>query len=115
MNLALAVNAKNDLYQGADGNLALAQDRDAVMQALQQAAQTVLGEMIYAADQGVPYFDTVWGGSPNLAQFNAYLRRAFLAVDGATDVQALTVSVANKTLTYNAVITTVYGTVAVNG
>lgn len=113
--MSLAVNAQNDLHLGADGNLARTSDLDAVMQAAQHAAQTMLGEMIYAVDRGVPNFEVVWNGSPNLPQFDAFLRRAILSVDGVQQIQELTVSRAANTLTYRAVIQTVYGTAVLNG
>lgn len=111
----IAVDENNDLYIGADGSLAMATELDAVMQAAQQAAQTQLGEMQYAVDQGVPNFATVWNGAANLSQFEAYLRRTLLAVDHVTGVQDLTVSVANNALSYAATILTDYGPGALNG
>lgn len=111
----IAVDENNDLYIGADGSLAMAADLDAVMQAAQQAAQTQLGEMQYAVDQGLPNFATVWNGAANLSQFEAYLRRTLLAVDHVTGIQDLTVSVANNALSYEATILTDYGPGALNG
>lgn len=113
--LSLAVNAAQDLFVGPDGALATTTDLAAVMQAAQHAAQTLLGEMIYATDAGIPYFDVVWNGNPNLAQFEAYLRRAILAVEGVTRITDLSVTPAGNTLTYRATIQTVYGTGTLNG
>ncbi len=115
MSKVLGVDANNDLYIGADGSLVVTTAVQAVMQAAQQAAQTQLGEMIYAVDQGIPNFDTVWNGAPKIAQFEAYLRRTLLAVEGVTGVQNLTTAVRANQLTYRAVIQTIYGTGAVSG
>jgi hypothetical protein len=115
MSLMLAVNSKNDLYLGADGNLARSADITAIMQAAQHAAQTQLGEMIYATDQGIPNFDIVWNGSPNRSQFDAFLRRALLAVDGVQQIRELDISAAGNVLSYRAVIQTVFGTAVLNG
>jgi hypothetical protein len=111
----LAVNQRNDLYIGLDGNLAQAFGLQAVLQAAQQAAKTRLGEMIYATDQGLPFFEAVWVGVPNLSQYSAYLRRTLLAVADVTDVSELTLSRSDNLLTYRAVIRTTYGTGAING
>lgn len=113
--LSLAVNARNDLFRAADGNIATTADLYAVTQACAHAAKTLLGEMMYATDNGVPYFDVVWTGTPNLAQFEAYLRRAFLAVDGVVRVQSLSVTIGANVAAYKAVIQTTYGTGVVNG
>jgi hypothetical protein len=115
MSLTLAVNERNDLFVGADGNLARASDLAAIMQAAQHAAQTQLGEMIYAADQGVPNFEVVWNGTPNRSQFDAFLRRAILSVDGVQQIQQLDISSSGNGLSYRAVIQTVFGMAVLNG
>jgi hypothetical protein len=110
MSLVLAVDGKNDLYVGANGSLATVAGLDAVMQAAQQAAQTQLGEMLYAVDQGVPNFATVWNGAPNVPQFGAFLRRTLLAVENVTGVESVEVTRSGNVLTYVARIQTIYGT-----
>ncbi len=116
MSKSLAVDPlTNDLFLGTDGNLAQTRDLAAVLQAAQHAAQTQLGEMIYAVDQGVPNFDTIWNGAPNLSQFDAFLRRAILAVGGVRQVLEVDVRTERNTLNYRAVIQTVYGTAVLNG
>lgn len=115
MGRVLSVDSTNDIYIGPDGSLALSDGVQATLQAAQQAAQTQLGEMIYAVDQGLPNFDVVWNGAPNLSQFDAYLRRAILAVDGVTAINQLEVAKAANKLTYRAVIATIYGSGVING
>jgi hypothetical protein len=115
MGRTLSVDSNNDLFIGANGSLSTSDGIQATLQAAQQAAQTQLAEMIYAVDQGLPNFDVVWNGAPNLAQFDAYLRRAILAVDGVTAINELEVASAAGKLTYRAVIVTIYGSGAING
>lgn len=115
MTTVFAVDARNDLYLATDGRLALSTGLASVMQACAQAAKTQLGEMIYATADGLPNFATVWGGQPSLPQFEAYLRRTLRAVEGVTDVTDIQTRVANNTLSYSAVIQTVYGSGALNG
>jgi len=115
MGRVLSVDLTNDIFIGADGSLAMSDGIQATLQAAQQAAQTQLGEMVYAVDQGLPNFDVVWNGAPNLAQFEAYLRRAVLAVDGVTAINELETANAAGKLTYRAVIVTIYGSGAING
>ena len=112
-----------DLYLTPDGNIAMAYDLQAVLQACAEAAQTILGEMVFNVNAGIPYFQTVWVGVPNVAQFTAALRTAFLAVGGGglvVEVVSLVASQSNvlnpitnrlsNVLTYNAIIRTIYGT-----
>lgn len=115
MSRTLAVDSNNDLYLGTDGALALVSDLQATLQAAQQAAQTMLGEMEYALDQGLPNFAVVWNGSPNVAQFDAYLRRALLAVAHVVGVRDLTITRGPNALSYEATIITDYGSGVLNG
>lgn len=107
--------APNDIYLDAMGNIALAVDLQAVLQACAQAAQTLLGEMIYNTNQGIPYEQTVWVGVPNIQQFTASLRAAFLAVSNVVEVVSLITSQVDNTLAYTAVIRTNFGTGGISG
>jgi hypothetical protein len=115
MGRTLTVNENNDIFIGGNGSLSLSAGLVATLQAAQQAAQTQLAEMIYAVDQGIPNFAVVWNGTPNVIQFEAYLRRTLLAVDGVTAIESLDVVAGGDALTYRAVITTIYGAGAING
>lgn len=115
MTRVLAVDSNNDIYISATGSLATATALTATMQAVQQAVQAQLGEMMYAVDQGVPSFQTVWNGAPNRSQFEAYLRRTILAVPNVTGIESLTISRANNKLSYVAIIQTIYGPGVLNG
>lgn len=99
----------NDLYIGRDGNLAFGTDLDAVLDAAQTAAQAQLGEMILALTDGVPNFQTIWESATNIAQFEAYLRRVILAVDGVQEIQSLDINVRDNKLSYVANIVSIYG------
>lgn len=111
----IASNEKNDIYIGADGNLAMATGVAGVMQACAHAAKAQLGEMIYAIDKGVPNFQTVWKNTANVAQFESYLRTTLEEVQDVTEVKQLEVRVANNVLSYVATIQTIYGEGTVNG
>lgn len=115
MSKIFAVNANNDLYLGTDGNLAVVTGITAVMQECQQAAQTRLGEMVLNIDLGVPYFEYVFNGVPNYAQFQAALRTAFLSVDNVTDVKTLNIVQDGDNLRYTAEIQTTFGNGVISG
>lgn len=64
-----SLGANNDIYLNDQGNISMSYDLDALLQECSQVARTLLGEMIFNVDLGVPYFQTVWIGVPNVAQF----------------------------------------------
>ena len=111
--------AQNDIYLDDSGNIAMSFDLQAVLQECSQVARTILGEMIFNTDLGLPYFQVLWIGVPNVPQFIATLRRSFLNVDGVLEVVSLTTSQGgtqpSDTFIYTAIIRTIYGTGVVNG
>ena len=115
MTRTLTVNSNNDIFIALNGSLSVSDGLVAVMQAAQQSAQTQLGEMVFAVDDGIPNFATVWNGAPNVSQFEAYLRSAITAVDGVTSVDSLTTKVEGGALSYAATIQTIYGPGVLNG
>jgi len=107
-----------DIYLDSRGNISTSLDQEAVLQLCAQAASTVLGEMIYNTEQGIPFFQAVWIGTPNLQQYRASLRSAFLAVGNGqlvTEVISLLTSKDSNTLYYTAIIRTIYGSGSIVG
>lgn len=107
--------AYDDIYLNSVGNISLSFDLQAVLEACAQAAQTVLGEIIFNVNQGIPFFQTVWNGVPNLPQYTAALRLAFLNVPNVVEVVSLMTSQLSNELQYTAVIRTVYGSGGISG
>lgn len=101
--------APNDIYLTPDGNISLSFDIQAALQACAQAAKTLLGEMVFNVNQGIPYFQTVWIGVPNIQQFIGALRAAFLAVPNVVEVISLITSQEDNALIYTAIIRTSFG------
>ncbi|POP42317.1 hypothetical protein CHU32_03525 [Superficieibacter electus] len=112
---SIAVNAKNDIFINAAGNLAVAKDLTAAMHSAQQGAQAQLGEMMYATNLGLPTFDVVWNGSPNPAVYEAQLRQMLLDSPGVHDVLSITVTTIDNALRYSVTIITDYGELLLNG
>ncbi len=109
----------NDLYMDKQNNIATSTDLQAVLEECAQAARTLLGECIFNLQIGIPYEQVVWVGVPNLEQFSASLRQAFLSIDGVNEVVSLFVQQQSNTfvrsqssdmLLFNAIIQTIYGT-----
>lgn len=115
MTLTISVDSKNDIYIGENGSLSLSSSIEAVLQAAQQAAQTQLGELVYQVEDGIPNFQVVWNGFPNLVQFEAFLRRTLLAVPDVVEVRNLTSRTGQNKLSYTATIVTSFGIGQING
>lgn len=107
-------NASNDFVVAEDGNLAIIQDIDAAAQESRHYAATLLGEMIHAKDEGIPYFQHAFSRTPSLAQMEAALRRRIMSMPDVVKITSLTASIQGETLSYTATIQTTYGTVTVN-
>lgn len=115
MTKTLAVDENNDIYIGNDGNLAIVTGIEATLQACAQAVQAQLGEMILAVDQGMPNFQTIWNGAPNVPQFEGYLRSTILGVENVLEIEDLTITPENGILSYQAQILTSFGSAVLNG
>ena len=105
----LAVNSNNDLYLDNSGNIAIAYDLDAVTQGCEQVTRTKLGEIPYDTLLGMPFFEAVWVGVPNIRRYEAALSTAILSVPDVLALDDLTVTQEGEVLSYTAVITTEYG------
>lgn len=114
MTQTFAVNSNNDLYIGKDGNLAIVSGLEAVLQNCEHAAKTTLGELVLQTNVGIPDFQVVWNGVPNIQQFDAALRQALLAVDGVVEVVSLITTRDADKLVYQATIRTIYGSGAIS-
>lgn len=115
MPKTFANNANNEWYVGPDGNLVMLTGADAVAGICARVAKTRLGEMILNIDRGIPNFQTVWVGAPNIPQFEAALRQAIMRVPGVTEILDLDTTISNNVLSYTMTILTPYGTRAVSG
>jgi len=111
----LAVNENNDIYLGKDGNLVVVFNLQGTLQACEHAAITILGEMIYQVDKGIPNFELIWVGVPNVQQYQAALRAALLEVAGVVEIVSFIVDISDNTLSYTAIIRTIYGVGSING
>lgn len=112
--------APNDIYLDDDGNIALSFDLQALVEQCSQVGRTLLGEMVLNTDLGIPYFQTMWTGVPNIPQFVAALRQSFLNVNGVIEVVSIEHTQGDlqpsDTFSYTATIRTIYGTgVVTNG
>lgn len=109
MTLALGLNANNDLYVTPNGTLAIVTGIAAVAQTCLTATKAQMGEMVLNTTSGIPNFQDVWNGVPNLAQWQAALQNTLQNVPGVVKVVSVTTGASGSTLSYTAVIETIYG------
>lgn len=109
MTVTIGVNDDNDIFINSSGNLDMQTGIIATLQACAQISKAQLREMIYAQQEGIPNFETLWVGVPNLAQWEAAVRSNILEVEGVINILNFTTSLANNVLSYTIEILTVYG------
>ena len=112
---SLASNRRNDLVISADGRLSVVTGTAAVEVVARSHMQTRRGEMIHAAQDGIPFDLVAFGASPNLAQFEAYARRRLSAITGVREVVSFDARLDGDVLTYTATLRTDYGETTING
>lgn len=111
---SFATDGNNDLFI-AGRNMAIDVDLQAVMDVCAHCAQAILGEMVLAQSQGMPYFETIWVGGPTSAPFEAAFRQRIAQVSGVTEITSLVVEQVGDRMQYSAEISTIYGAGAING
>lgn len=114
MTQTFGTNANNDLYVAANGNLALLSGEEAVSAACATVSKSLLGEMVLATGAGLPNFQAVWTGVPNLIIWKQYLFNALKSVLGVRNVTDITVTPQQNVLSYTATIESNYGRVALS-
>ena len=115
MRIFATQRSNNDIYLASSGSLAVAEGEKALVQQLEHVMQSLFGEMIHHADRGLPYEQCVWGGTPNLRQFEAFARAALQKEEGVNSVVSLIVEKQGEVLVYRATLQTVFGEVTING
>jgi hypothetical protein len=108
------LSPSGDVYIGANGNLAVATGLQAIQDACLNVCRARLGEEVLTTGNGLPYFECVFNGSPNLAIFRSYLITVLNNVPGVTSVSDVAISIANNTLSFSATIQTIYGPATVS-
>lgn len=104
-----------DLTLGADGNLSMLSGEQAASEVCRNFALTQKGEMIFKANEGMPFIGGVFDDN-DLAQFEAVFKRRIKQVPFAeAKVIAFDAEVVENVLNYEAVIQTKFGQMVQNG
>ena len=115
MTQTIGTDSNNDLYLGSNGNIVILQSQSAVVAACRSASLLSLGEAVLATTTGIPFFQAVFNGQPNIAVFQSYLRTAILNVPGVLSIQNLTTNVNGGVLSYSVTIQSIYGETVIAG
>lgn len=113
MTQSFGINANNDIFIGSNGNLVVLQGESAVAAAAKNASRISLGEEVLSTISGLPFFQAIFVGVPNLQMFNNYLITALTQIEGVTQVKSLTTDIekdsfGRSVLVYEAIIQTQY-------
>jgi len=87
-----------DLVLDANGDIALASEPYALAQDVASAVRTVLGEVYYDSNQGIPYFQDVLGKLPPTALLIELINNAARTVPGVVSVQTIITSFTARTV-----------------
>ena len=113
--ITIETDANNDIYIGADGNLAFSRNAQAVSQTAEHYVKTLLNEMIQDFDRGVPFFIVAFGSNPSIPQFEAAIKARILQAPGVTGIRSFEAFQDGDILKYTALIETIYGGAEING
>ena len=108
----IATDKNNDIFLSG-GKLALSEGKDAISNICLNRIRTLKGEHQYNTQDGIAYFDILFGFYPNIDLFKYYIQREILAVNGVNSIKSLTTDISNSTLTYQAEIETNEGVVKI--
>jgi hypothetical protein len=109
--ITILTDSNNDIHLNGSDSLAMATGIDAVKASCEYAVKTMMGELIYQGDLGVPNFNLIWNGNPNIPQGENAIRETLLRVENVTGVSSIEAFVEGDIFKYNAVINTIFGEV----
>lgn len=113
MSLNFAIDNNNG-FLVEENQLVLLEDKEAIAVNATTSVQTLLGEEPFLQDVGMPNFETVWEGSPNIPDFERSLRDTLSQVNGISLVGNFIYSLNNNELEYSIDVLTTFGITTVS-
>jgi len=111
----LGTDIDNDIYLGADGNIAIISALPAASQTAEHYGKTLRMEMIQEYDLGIPFFITAFGAEASIPQFEAAMRERILQTPEVLSITSFETTQDGEVLRYTATIETSYGQTTING
>ena len=106
----------NDLKLDGLRNIAIGEDIDALVQIVQNAVNTLRGEIQLNTTLGVPYFETVFHQQqPDVSVWESYMTEEVEKLNGVVRVNSIKTRISDNQLSYEMEILTVYGVATVSG
>lgn len=111
----IQTDKNNDIYL-VDGHIAMAQDKQAVAQIVDNVLRTQRGELSYDVERGIPYLETVLGDNPDVDLWSSYMLGALNGISYINKVISFVPQVDNQTntLTFISRLSTIYGDITIN-
>lgn len=113
--ITIETDADNDIVRIPGGNISMIRGIAATGQTAAQYAKTKRQEMLYAYDEGVPFFEVVFGANLQPFQFEAAQRERILQAPNVIAIKSFEVTQDGDVLRYTATIETVDGMTTING
>ena len=98
-----------------NGDIYLIAGLDEVIQTCEQSIKQSRGELPFAQQKGVSYFDNLFTGNRNLQLFRAQLREELLTVNDVFAVTSVEIKQVNDKIDYQVTIKTTFGEGRVSG
>lgn len=86
------------LLVDANGNIAVASEPYRIAQDVTTAVKLFKGDLWYAVDKGIPYYEQIYGLKPALVVVKDHLETAALSVEGVKTARADIVSFSGREL-----------------
>ena len=107
--ISFARDSNNDLFLNSKNDISMNTGLDACLQACESSVSTILGEKIYNQNDGIPAFNIIWNGVPNLAQARLAIIDTIQKVDNVIEVSNFDFVATDNEFKYNATIKTTFG------
>lgn len=89
MNSTFLLNKDNDFEIGQDGNLRFVSGQAAIQQLAKDYLEVYKNELYFQQGEGLPYFENIFTGSPNIYLFEKALRSRILSIPGVNRIETL--------------------------
>ena len=111
----IPINQNNDIYLDASGNLAMAQDLEAMGNIFVNKSQTNKGELPYNTEKGIDFFNTIFSSPCYPDLYQNELLSTLEDTEDTQEVLNFNNEVQNNIYSYSVDIITDYGQVTLNG
>ncbi|MDR0675640.1 MAG: hypothetical protein LBF97_01180 [Elusimicrobiota bacterium] len=112
---SILTDANNDIYLNSKKSIAIGEDKQALSQIIKNSILTLLGEIELDTTKGIPYFDSLFLGIPDLDLFESYLRNTIKNIDGVIAITNYIYEIKDNIFRYKIYIQTIYGDIEING